>query len=146
MNVAVTRALSLATGVAIASAGFVGIAAATHTPPAHLKTTTLTLKATHERLTSGGNIKGTITGHLRSHKTGLVDETVTVQERRAGKTKWTDTEYTGTTDENGKVQFAFVQTNNNEQYRLVFAGDSTYKKSHSGVIAIRRSKVATEGS
>lgn len=147
MNVATTRAVSLAAGLAVASSGFIGIAAA-HDKPAKLAASHLTLHATKEKLTAGGNIKASVTGKLRSHKSAVAGETVTVQERKGSGKAWTDTSSTGVTGTDGTVSFAFVQTTANEQYRLVFAGDATYKKSHSGVIAIRRSKVvaATEGS
>lgn len=143
MNSNVTRALTLATGLAVASTGFVGTAAA-HGKPGKLETTHLTLKASKEKLAKGGNVKATVTGTLRAKKAPVANELVTVDERRPGKSKWTATSFTGTTDASGKVVFAFVQTTANEQYRLVFAGDSTLnlKKSHSGTIAIRRSKVA----
>jgi hypothetical protein len=153
VNNNVTRALSLATGLAVASSGFVGVAAAAHPKPskpaktAKLATTHLTLKATKEKLTNADHVRANVTGTLRAKKAALADEVVTVDERKPGKSKWTATSFTSTTDANGKVSFAFVQTNANEQYRLVFAGDSTYKKSHSGTISIHRSKVAaTEGS
>lgn len=147
MNVATTRAISLAAGLAVASSGLIGIAAA-HDKPTHLKSTTLTLHATKEKLTAGGNVKASVTGKLRSHKGAVAGETVTVQERKGSGKAWTDTSSTGVTGTDGTVAFAFIQTTANEQYRLVFAGDTTYKKSHSGVIAIRRSKVesSTEGS
>mgnify|MGYP001555022830 CR=1 FL=1 len=67
MNVAVSRALSLATGLAVATAGFTGIAAA-QGKPGKLETTHLTLKATNEKLAKGGNVKATVTGTLRAKK------------------------------------------------------------------------------
>jgi hypothetical protein len=142
MNTTTTRAISLAAGLAVASTGFIGVAAASHTKPTKLTDTHLTIKATKEKLTKGGNVKASVTGTLRAKKAAVANELITVDERQAGKTKWTATSFTATTDANGKVTFAFVQTNANEQYKLVFAGDTTYKHSHSGTIAIRRSKVA----
>lgn len=149
MNTTVTRALSIATGLAVASTGFVGVAAASHGKPtktAKLATTHLTLKATKEKLTKADHVRANVTGTLRAKKAPLANELVTVDERKPGKSKWTATSFTSTTDANGKVTFAFVQTTANEQYRLVFAGDTTYKKSHSGTISIHRAKVAAQPS
>lgn len=144
MTSATRRTAVIGSSIALASAGLLGTAVAgTHGPGTHssLKTTTLTIHAP-----SSVTGKATVTGKLRSHNTALANEAVSLQHRSGKGKAWTDAGSSQTTDANGKVTFTFTQGATKEQYRLAFAGDSTYKKSHSGVIAIRRSKVATEGS
>lgn len=123
---------------ALASAGLLGTAVAgTHGPATHLKTTTLTIHAP-----SSATGKTTVTGKLRSHHAALANETVSLQHRTGKGQAWTDAANNQTTDANGKVTYTFTQGATREQYRLVFAGDTTYRKSHSGVITITRTHPA----
>jgi hypothetical protein len=107
----------------------------------HLAHTHLTLHATQEKVTKNDTFKATVVAKLRSHKQGLADESVELFQRDKGAAKWVDTGSGDTTDSNGAVTFQFVQTESKQQYRVVFGGDSTYQKSHSGTITIKRSKV-----
>jgi hypothetical protein len=109
----------------------------------HLAHTHLTLHATQEKVTKNDKFKATVVAKLRSHKDGLAGEPVELFQRAKGATKWVDTSTGGTTDSNGAATFAFVQSESKQQYRVVFAGDSTYKGSHSGTITIKRSKATT---
>ena len=125
-------ALSLAVSApAVASAhGHTGL---THTA--------ITLKATQEKVTKNDKFKATVVAKLRARNAGLASETVSLQLRTKGTTaKWTDTGMTGTTATNGSVSFTFTQSSTKQQYRVSFAGDSTYAASHSGTITIKRLK------
>lgn len=106
----------------------------------HLANTHLTLHATQEKVTKNDKFKATVVAKLRSHKNGLDGESVELFQRAKGAAKWVDTSTGGTTDSNGAVTFSFVQTESKQHYRVVFAGDSTYQRSHSGSITIKRSK------
>ena len=137
MTSAPRRAAVIGASFALASAGLLGTAVAgthggTH---AGLKSTTLTV---HAPANTTGHYKATVGGKLRSHKTPLAGETVTVQQRTGKGKAWSDTAQTGVTDANGKVSFTFTQQATREQYRLSFAGDSTYRKSHSGTVTVHR--------
>ena len=124
----------------LVSAGLLGAAGATaHTGPA---ATHLTIKSAKIRVNQNDKYKATITGTLRSHRSPVANEVIGVNERKAGVKKWTDSGVTGTTDDNGKVVIALVQTDKKEQYELVFAGDSSYKKSHSGAVTVNKAKAA----
>ena len=140
--------ISVAAGTAAALTLAVGPAAfaADHpTKKPHLAHTHLTLHATQEKVTKNDKFKATVVAKLRSHKQGLADESVELFQRDKGVHKWTDTGSGATTDSNGAATFQFVQTESKQQYRVVFAGDSSYQKSHSGAITIKRSK-ATKSS
>jgi hypothetical protein len=111
----------------------------------HVAHTHLTLRSTQERVTKNDKFKATVVAKLRSHKQGLAGESVELFQRDKGATKWVDTGSGATTDTDGKATFSFVQSETKQQYRVVFAGDSSYQKSHSGNITIKRSK-ATKSS
>lgn len=140
-----TKTATLASMTALSLAALAGpVAAAGHaTKPAKLTHTHLTLKATQERVTKNDKFKATVVAKLRAKHSGLADETVSVDQRAMGATKWVDTGQTGTTAADGTVTFAFTQTANKQQYRVVFAGDETYSKSHSGTITIHKLKATS---
>jgi hypothetical protein len=138
---------SIATGavaalsLAVATPAFAG----DHPKKPHLAHTHLTLRATHEKITKNDKFKATVVAKLRAHKQGLANESVELFQRDKGATKWVDTGTGATTDSDGAATFHFVQTESKQQYRVVFAGDPSNQKSHSGVITIKRSK-ATKSS
>jgi hypothetical protein len=111
----------------------------------HLTHTHLTLHATQEKVTKNDKFKATVVAKLRAHKQGLAGESVELFQRDKGATKWVDTGTGATTDSDGAATFKFVQTESKQKYRVVFAGDASNQKSHSGVITIKRSK-ATKSS
>jgi hypothetical protein len=112
--------------------------ASAHTQLTH---TALTLKATQEKVTKTDKFKATVVAKLRAQHVGVANETVSLQLRTKGTTpKWTDTGTTGTTATDGTVSFTFVQGATKAQYRVAFAGDTTYAASHSGTITIHRLK------
>jgi hypothetical protein len=127
--------------LALASAGLIGTAAAgSHgNAGAKLQHTHLTV---HAPANTTGHYKATVNGKLRSHKAGVAGETVSLQQRDNANKTWADSGQSAATDADGKVSFTLTQTDKNEQYRLVFAGDATYHKSHSGTVSVHRVKPA----
>lgn len=145
MNRISTAGLTFGAVTALAVTGTFGAAAASaHPAPkgSHQVGTHLTLHATKERVTKNQKFKASVVARLRAHKAGLANETVDLQQRQKGATKWVDTGTTGTTDSTGAATFSFVQGQAKEQYRVVFAGDSTYRHSHSGTITITKLRTA----
>lgn len=142
MTSATRRAAVIGSSFALASAGVLGAAVAgaaghghgpsgTHGHSGKLVHTHLTV---HAPAVDGS--RSTAVGKLRSHHTGIADETISVVERTATDHAWTATGQTATTDANGQVTVVLSQQANQVQYRLVFAGDSTYRGSHSGTITV----------
>lgn len=109
---------------------------------AKLSATHLTVKATQEKVSKNDKFKASVVATLRSKKSDLANETVGLAERAQGATKWIATGQTATTATNGTVTFTFTQSTTKEQYRAIFAGDTTYAASHSGTITINKSKAA----
>jgi hypothetical protein len=140
MTSAPRRAVVIGASFALASAGLLGTAVAGTHGGTHsgLKTTTLTIHAP-ANTTSHGRL--TVAGKLRSHKTPLVGDSVSLQDRSGKGKTWSDAgQPAQVTDANGKVSFTLVQGTSKEQYRLFFAGDSTYRKTHSGTVTVRKPK------
>jgi hypothetical protein len=124
-----------ATSVAVMAP--VSALAAQHTPkPA---TTALTIQSTNNP-TKGDHYKAGIESTLRSGNKAVAGETVSLDARKGGVKAWTPTGETATTDTNGQADFSLTQSAKTEQYRVVFAGDSSYRASHSGTVTVHRSK------
>ena len=75
---------------------------------------------------------------LRSHRKGVAGETVTLDGRAGKKPRWVAIG-TGTTGSDGSVTFTVAPTVKS-QFKLVFAGDSSYRKSHSNVVTLKAVK------
>ena len=132
------RVAVIGTSVALASAGLLGTAAAgPHGHDGALKNTNLTV---HAPANTTGHYKATVGGKLRSHHNPVANESVSLQHRDSAGQHWSDSGQTATTDADGKVSFSLTQTDKKEQYRLSFAGDATYRKSHSGTVTVTRVK------
>jgi glucose/arabinose dehydrogenase len=112
------------------------VAAPTHSPKAKLAATKLSIA--NKAIAHGRHHADAITGVLRSHGTGLANEPVTLEARSGVKPRWTvvATETTGT---GGTVTFT-VSPKVKTQFKLVFAGTSSYRKSASNVITLLRVK------
>lgn len=136
------RTAVIGASFALASSGLIGTAlAGDHGHGgAKLQHTHLTV---HAPANTTGHYKATVNGKLRSHKAGVAGETVSLQQRDGKGDHWADSDQAAqVTDADGKVSFTFTQTDKKEQYRLAFAGDDTYQKSHSGTVTIKRVKPA----
>lgn len=139
----IRRTAVIGASFALASAGLLGTAAAGTHGQGHghsgLQKTHLTV---HAPANTTGHYKATVNGALRSHHAGVASESVSLQQRTGKGKSWTDSGLSATTDANGKVSFSLTQSDKKEQYRLSFAGDSTYRKSHSGTVTVTRVKPA----
>jgi hypothetical protein len=121
----------LAGGGVVATATAAGAATGHH--PHALQPTTLSIK--NKAIAHGKHHADAVTGVLRSHRKGVAGETITLDSRTGKKPRWTAVT-TGTTGTDGSVTFTVAPTART-QYKLVFGGDSTYRKSHSNVITLK---------
>lgn len=123
----------LATGGVLATATAAG--AATHkAKPAE---TTLSIK--NKAIAKGKHHADSITGVLKTRKhAAVVGATITLDSRTGKKPRWAAVA-TGTTGSGGSVTFTVAPTVKT-QYKLVFAGTSSFKKSHSNVITLKAVK------
>jgi hypothetical protein len=123
--------------VIVATAGAIApatIASAAGHPK--LQATTLSIK--NKPVAHNKHHADMITGVLRSHRKGVSSETITLDSRTGKKPRWVAVG-TATTGSDGSVQFT-VAPAVRTQYKLVFAGDSTHRKSHSNVITLKAVK------
>jgi len=119
----------LATGGVLATASVASAAK----PPAKLAATTLSIK--NKPIAHGKHHADAISGVLRSHRKGVAGETVTLDSRTGKKPRWAAVG-TATTGTDGSVSFT-VAPAVKTQFKLVFAGDATYRKSHSNTITLK---------
>ena len=127
----------LATGGAMATA--TAASAAGHPkPPKHLDATTLSIKNSpiahvrHHGVTS-------ISGVLRDEHTRVPNEKITLDARSGKKRRWTAVT-SGTTGADGSVTFSNITLTTRTQFKLVFGGDSAFRKSHSNVVTLNVGK------
>ena len=119
----------LATGSVLASAT---VASAAKTPHARLAATTLTIK--NKVISHNHHKADAISGLLRSHHKGVAGETVSLESRSGKKPRFVVVG-TSTTAADGTVSFT-VAPAVKTQFKLVFAGDSAFRKSHSNTITL----------
>ena len=134
-----TRVGSAAAVVVLATGGVMATATAASAAKGHhpkLAPTTLSIK--NKPIAHGKHHADALTGVLRSHRKGVANETITLDSRTGKKPRWTVVT-TGTTGADGSVTFTVAPTART-QYKMVFAGDSTYRKSHSNVITLKAVK------
>jgi len=134
-----TRFGSAATVAVLATGGVMATATAASAaghPKSKLDATTLSIK--NRAIAHGKHHADAITGILRDEHTRVAGETITLDSRTGKKPRWTVVA-TGTTDTNGSVTFTVAPTTRT-QFKLVFAGDSTFRKSHSNVITLNVGK------
>ena len=128
-----------AAAVAILASGGVLATSAAADAASHghaLKPTTLSIK--NKAIAHGKHHADAVTGVLKSHRTAVAGETVTLDSRTGKKPRWV-VAGTGTTGTNGSVTITVAPTTKT-QYKLVFGGDSTYRKSHSNTITLKAVK------
>ena len=123
----------LATGGVMATASAASAAGHRHHP---LDATKLSIK--NKAIAHGKHHADAITGVLRDGRTRVAGETITLDSRTGKKPRWTVVT-TGTTGATGSVTFTVAPTART-QYKLVFAGDKTFRKSHSNVITLKAVK------
>ena len=134
-----TRAGSAAAVAILATGGVMSTATAASAAKGHTKLQPTTPSIRNKAIAHGKHHADALTGVLRSHRKGVASETVTLDTRyrkeAAGGLRWgAAPPATG-----GAVTFAVAPTAKT-QFKLVFAGDSTYRKSHSNVITLKAVK------
>ena len=136
-----TRVSSAAAVAVLATGGVIATATAASAAKGHghhakLAATTLSIK--NKAIAHAKHHADAITGVLRSRRKGVAAETITLDSRTGKKPRWTAVA-TGATGSDGSVTFTVAPTART-QYKMVFAGDSTYRKSHSNVITLKAVK------
>jgi hypothetical protein len=124
-SAAAVAVLATGGGVAAASAA----SAAVGHGHGHAKLPT-TLHVSNKLVAHHHHHADALTGVLRSHRKAVAGETVTLEGRVAIGT--------GTTGADGSVTFTVVLPTKKAQFEMVFAGDSTYRKSHSNVVLLKK--------
>ena len=129
-----------AAAVAILAGGGVLATSAAADAASHshaLKPTTLSIK--NKAIAHAKHHADAVTGVLKSHKTAVAGENVTLDSKAGGKKPRWVAVGTAATGTDGSVSFTVAPTVKT-QYKLVFAGDSTYRKSHSNTITLKAVK------
>lgn len=130
-----TRVGSAAAVAVLAGGGVIATTTAADAASHHHKLQPTTLSIKNKAIAHGKHHADALTGVLRSHRNGVAGETVTLDGRTGKKPRWVVVG-TGTTGSGGSVTFTVAPTVK-AQFKLVFAGDSTYRKSHSNVITLK---------
>ena len=132
------RAGSAATVAVLATGGVIATTTAADAATHHHKLLPTTLSIKNKAIAHGKHHADAVTGVLRSHRKDVAGETITLDSRTGKKPRWTVVT-TGMTGTDGSVTFTVAPTART-QYKLVFSGDSTYRKSHSNVITLKVAK------
>lgn len=130
-----TRVGSAAAVAVLAGGGVIATATAADAASHHSKLQPTTLSIKNKAIAHGKHHADALTGVLRSHRKGVAGETVTLDGRAGKKPRWVAIG-TGTTGSDGSVTFTVAPTVKS-QFKLVFAGDSSYRKSHSNVVTLK---------
>ncbi len=123
----------LATGGAMATATAASAAGHHH---AKVEATRLSIK--NKAIAHGKHHADAISGTLSARHKGVAGETITLDGRTGKHPRWMAIA-TGTTDASGSVTFTVAPTAKS-QFKLVFAGASGFRKSHSNVITLKAVK------
>jgi hypothetical protein len=127
----------MATGGVMATAATANASNGHHPKPKpRLVSTSLSIK--NKAIAHAKHHADLITGVLTARKKGVAGETITLESRTGKKPRWTS-DGTATTSSTGSVSFTVAPTVKT-QFKLVFAGDSTYRKSASNVITLKAVK------
>jgi Ni,Fe-hydrogenase III small subunit len=118
---------TLAAGGTLAAASVVSAA-----PKPRLDATRLSIS--NKAVAHGKHHVDAVTGALSSDRKGVAGETVALEARTGVKPRW-KVVATGATGTGGAITFDVIPTAKT-QFKYVFAGDSTYRASHSNVITL----------
>jgi hypothetical protein len=130
------RASSVAAVAALTGGGVLFASGAASAAAGHAKAPT-TLHLSNKVIAHNHHHADAFTGVLRSHRKGLAAETVTLEGRAGTHRKWVAIA-TGTTGSDGSVTFTVALPTRKTQFEMVFAGDSTHRKSHSNVVLLKK--------
>lgn len=130
------RASTVAAVAALAGGGVLFASGAASAAAGHAKAPT-TLHLSNKVIAHNHHHADAFTGVLRSHRKGLAAETVTLEGRAGAHRKWVAIA-TGTTGSDGSVTVTVALPTKKTQFEMVFAGDSTHRKSHSNVVLLKK--------
>ena len=134
-----SRAVPAAAAAAVAVGGVLATAGAASAAPGghgHAKLAT-TLHISNKPVAHNHHHSDVLTGVLKSHRKGVAGEAITLESRTGAHRKWA-VAGSGTTGADGSVSFTIAAPAKTTQFEMVFAGDSTHRKSHSNVITIKK--------
>ena len=104
--------------------------------PGHAKLPT-TLHISNKVIANRHHHADALTGMLGSHRKGVAAETITLERRAGPHSQWVVIG-TGRTAADGSVTFTVALATKTTQFEMVFAGDSTYRKSYSNVVSVKK--------
>ena len=130
----VTRAAMAVIVAALTAGGIITAATAVSAAP-QPKLQATRLSISNKVIAHGRHHVDAVTGVLSSDGSGVAHETVALEARMGVTPRWKVVD-TGTTGTNGAITFTLVTPKVKTQFKLVFAGDSTYRASHSNVITV----------
>jgi hypothetical protein len=133
-----TRVGSAAAVAGLATGGVMATATAASAAKGHPKLDATALSIKNKPIAHGKHHADALTGVLRDGKTGVAGAAITLDSRTGKKPRWAAVA-TGTTGADGSVTFT-VAPAVKTQFKMVFAGDSTFRKSHSNVITLKAVK------
>jgi hypothetical protein len=133
-----TRVGSAAAVAVLATGGVMATATAASAASGHKPLDVTSLSIKNKPIAHGKHHADALTGVLRDGKTGVAGEMITLDSRTGKKPRWAAVA-TGTTGAGGSVTFTVAPTART-QFKMVFAGDSTFRKSHSNVITLKAVK------
>jgi hypothetical protein len=129
-----TRVAVAVAATALTAGGIIAAATAVNAAP-HPKPDATRLSISNKVIAHARHHVDALTGVLSSDGTGVAHETVALEARMGVAPRWKVVD-TGTTGANGAITFTLVTPKTKTQFKLVFAGDSTYRASHSNVITL----------
>ena len=131
-----TRVGSAGAVAILAAGGVMTTAAAAGAATGHHPLIVTTLSIKNKVVAHARHHVDVISGVLRHRHTGVAGETIKLESRTGKKPRWAVVQ-TGTTGANGSVTFNGVSPSTRTQFKLVFAGDATYRHSASNVITLK---------
>jgi len=130
-----TRSARAAAAVAVAALTAGGIIAASASAAPKPKLDATRLSISNKVIAHGRHHVDAVTGVLSSDGAGLANETVALEARTDVKPRWKIVA-TGATGAGGAITFDVVAPKTKTQFKYVFAGDASYRASHSNVITL----------
>ena len=132
-----TRAAAAIAAAALAAGGITAAATVVNAAP-HPVPHATRLSISNKVIAHSKHHVDAVTGVLSSHHKGVAHERVALEARMGIAPRW-KVVAVGTTGTGGSVTFT-VAPKVKTQFKLVFAGDATYRESHSNVITLRPAK------
>ena len=130
----VTRAAMAVIVAALTAGGIITATAVSAAPQPKLQATRLSIS--NKVIAHGRHHVDAVTGVLSSSHKGVAHETVALEARVGVKPRWKVVAI-GTTGASGAITFDVVTPKTKTQFKYVFAGDASYRASHSNVITLK---------